>query len=281
VLSNELMAGLALAVFWAHVLLIAGAAALDLRELLRLRGRLRRGLWAGTVRRGDGADGVFARNVVAQIGRGRGDGRIHFSDAAHRSEVFGGLIEVDVTAPQTGAENRMAPQRGAENGTDPKARLLECAAVEAPVWPDLERRAAAARASSDEDIARVEAQARRAKGWEREVVGTLAVGDRVWIAGALHEDRVEDVLVVSAIDPRRWLAGRCWLIVAFIVADLVVATGCTVLALWPPVFDVVSMLGAAAALGFFLGVQPLGVSVNEAVRTPERAYLRGTWSRGK
>jgi hypothetical protein len=256
VLSNQLMAVLALAVFWVHVLLIAGAAAVDLRELLRLRGRLRRGLHMGTVRRGDGPDDVFARNIVAQVGRGRGDGRVHFSDAAHTSEVFGGVVELD------------------------EGRLIECAAVEAPVWPDLERRAADARARSDEDIARVEPQARRAKGWEREVVGTLAVGDRVWIGGQLHDRRFAEVFVVSTTDPRRWLAGRCWLILGFIVANIGVAAGCTVAALWTPMFGVVSMLGAAAALGVFLGVQPLGVAVNEAVRTPDRAYLRGRWSQG-
>jgi hypothetical protein len=259
VLSNELMAAFALAVFWVHVLLIAAAAALDLRELLRLRAGMRRGqdrgLWVGTVRRGDGADGLFARNVVAQIGRGKGDGRIHFSDSAHTSEVFGGLVELD------------AKQAG----------LVEVAAIEAPVWPDLERRATAARASSDVDLAKVEAQARRAKGFEREIVGALAVGDRVWIAGRLHEGRIDEVLVVSAIDPRRWLAGRCWLIVAFIVADLGVAAGCTLAAVWPPMFGLVSMLGAGAALGFFLGAQPIGVTVKEAVRTPDRAYLRGSW----
>jgi hypothetical protein len=254
VLSNELMAALALAVFWVHVLLVAGSAALDLRALLRLRGRLRRGLWAGTVRRGDGRDGLFARNVVVQIGRGRGDGRVHFSDAAHHSEVFGGQVELD-------------------DG------LIECGGGEAPVWPDLERRKASARAASDEDIARVENQAKRAKGWEREVVGALAVGDRVWIGGQRQDDRFAEVFVVSANDPRRWLAGRCWLIVAFIVANLGVAAGCTVMALWTPMFGVVSMLGAAAALGVFLGVQPIGVALNEAVRTPDRAYLRGGWSR--
>lgn len=262
-LSNELMAALALAVFWVHVLLIAGSAALDLRELLRLRARLRRGLWSGIVRRGDGPDARFASNVVAQIGRGRGDGRVHFSDASHRSEVWGGQVELD---------------GGLDGGLD--ERLIECAAVEAPVWPDLARRAAAARAASDEDIARVEGQARRAKGWEREVVDALAVGDRVWIGGRLDDGRFADVFLISASDPRRWLAGRCWLIVGFIAANLGVAAGCTVAALWTPMFEVVSMLGAAAALGFFLGVQPLGVALNEAVRTPDRAYLRGGWSRG-
>jgi hypothetical protein len=254
VLSNELMAALALVVFWVHVLLVAGSAGLDLRELLRLRGRLRRGLWAGIVRRGDGQDEWFARNVVVQIGRGRGDGRVHFNDAAHHSEVLGGQVELE-------------------------GQLIECAAGEAPVWPDLSRRKAAAGAASDEDIARVENQARRAKGWEREVVDALAVGDRVWIGGQLQDGRFTDVVLVSANDPRRWLARRCWLIVAFIVATLGVAAGCTVLALWTPMFGVVSMLGTVAALGFFLGVQPIGVALNEAVRTPDRAYLRGSWTR--
>jgi hypothetical protein len=256
VLSNELMAAFALAVFWVHVLLIAGAAGLDLRELLRLRAGMRRGLWVGTVRRGDGVGGLFARNVVAQVGRGKGDGRVHFSDSAHRSEVFGGLVELDAK----------------------HAGLVECVAVEAAVWPDLDRRAASARMSSDVDLGKVEGQARRAKGWEREIVGALAVGDRVWIAGQLQDGRIGEVLVVSAIDPRRWLARHCWLIVAFIVAELGVAAGCTLAAVWPPMFGIVSMLGAGAALGVFLAVQPIGVTVKEAVRTPDRAYLRGSWS---
>jgi hypothetical protein len=156
---------------------------------------------------------------------------------------------------------------------------ITCAAVEAAVWPDLERRQAAAGAPSDEDIDRAQAQAKRAKGFEREVVSGIGVGDRVWIAGQRHEGRMSDVFVISANDPRRWLASRCWLIVAFIVGDLAVAAACTVAATWAPMFGIVSMLGAVAALGFFLGVQPIGVTVNEAVRTPDRAYLRGGWSR--
>jgi hypothetical protein len=157
--------------------------------------------------------------------------------------------------------------------------VIECGAVDAPVWPDLERQQAAARAPSDEDIARVEGQARRAKGWEREVVGALVAGDRVWIAGQLQDGRFVEVLLVSANDPRRWLAGRCWLIVGFIVANVGVAAGCTALAVHAPMFGTVSMIGAAVSLGVFLGVQPIGVALNEAVRTPDRAYLRGSWSR--
>lgn len=255
-LGNELMAALALAVFWVHVLLIAAAAAMDLRDLSRLRRRIRAGLLTGTVRGGDGPDGVLARNVVTQVGRGKGDGRIHFSDASYRSEVFGGVIELD------------------------DGRKIACPAGDAPVWPDLERRAATAAATAGVDLERAEAQAKRAKGFEREVVGAVAVGDRVWLAGRLHDGRIDDLLVVSAIEPTRWLRGRCSLIVGFIVAELAVAAGCTMVCLWPPMFGVVSMIGAAAALGYFLGVQPIGVLVNEAVRTPDRAYLRGSWTRG-
>jgi hypothetical protein len=57
----------------------------------------------------------------------------------------------------------------------------------------------------------------------------------------------------------------------------VLAAACTVAILWPPLFGWISGLGAAAALGLFLGVQPVGVALRDAVRTPDRAYLRGRW----
>jgi hypothetical protein len=277
------MAGLALAVFWIHTLVIAGAAWLDLRDLLRLRRALRPlarpyegalGLVRATVIRGAGPEGALARNVVEQIGRGKGDGKVHFNDADHRSEVYGGAVELD------------GPAGG---GT-----IIELGELEAMVWPDLRARASAAAPSSSEAITAAEPAARRAKGFRREVEVTLAPRQQVWIAGCLREAE-EDAetgaeiwrleapeggpALVSAIEPRTWLSRKAWLVVGFIVAELAIAAGCTVLALWPPLFDWVSMIGAGAALGFFLGVQPIGVSLNEAVRTPNRAYLRGCWTR--
>ncbi|PRQ05446.1 hypothetical protein ENSA5_02670 [Enhygromyxa salina] len=276
-LSREVMAALALAVFWIHVLLIAGAAWLDLRDLIGLRRALRPsatpvegalGLARGVVRRGDGPGQTLARNVVEQIGRGKGEGLILFNDAAHRSEVFGGEVELD-------------------DGT-----RIEIGAVAGVVWPDRDARDRAAAPSSSDQVAEVEGQARRAKGFRREVEVRVGVGQRVWVGGRFTQAKGwrlepgvagsegEAVLIsASELDPRQWLGRRCWLIVGFILADLAIAAGCTVLALWPPLFDWVSMIGAGAALGFFLGVQPLGVSLNEGVRTPDRAYLRGSWSR--
>lgn len=286
-LSREIMAGLALAVFWIHALLIAAAAGQDLRALARLRRALARlpsaaaglrdgavGLLEVTIREGAGPDDALARNVLEQVGRGKGDGKVHFSDSARRSEVFGGLVELD-------------------DGTQ-----LRVEAGEGAVWPEAGERSCAAARAPELEFAAVEAQARRAKGYRREVQCELGPGRRAWIAGRLREAggwtvepaippvgagvgrgvAGEPVLLIAAIEPRRWLARRCWLIVAFIVAELALAAGCTVVALWPPLFGWVSMVGAAAALGFFLGVQPLGVTLNEASRPPDRAYLRGTWT---
>jgi hypothetical protein len=245
-LGKELIGGVALGFFWIHTLLIAAAAWLDFRGLGRLaRGRVR----AGVVRSGRGAEGSLARNIVEQIGRSKGDGVVHFNDAAHRSELLGGVIELD----------------------DGDALELEPGS-EVPVWPSVEQRTAASELESPEQIERALIEARRARGWPRAVTVTITAGDRVFVI-----DGEAGPSVVSTVDPRRWITRRRGLIVGFILADLALASACTALILWPPLFDWISMLGAAAALGLFLAVQPIGVAVQDAVRTPDRAYLRGHW----
>jgi hypothetical protein len=249
-LSRELIGAVALGFFWIHTLLIAGAAGLDFRAL----GQLRRGtIRVGIIRSGRGPGGALARNAVEQIGRSKGDGVIHFSDAAHRSELFGGVIEIDPGA-QGGTELELAPSE------------------DAVIWPAIERRLEAAAPESAEVIAAAQAEARRARGFARTVDVALGPGDRVFIV-----ERDGTPIIVSAVDPRRWVASKRFLIAGFVLAELVLAAACTTAILWPPLFDWTSMLGAAAALGLFLGVQPLGVAVQDAVRTPDRAYLRGHW----
>lgn len=272
-LTPEIMAGLALAVFWIHVVLIAAAAGLDLRDLIGLRRRLgpvqgtarsgAQGLFRAEVRGGQGPGGALARNVVEQVGRSKGDGQVHFSDAAHRSELYGGELEL-----ADGTRVSLAPGAAA-------------------VWPALERREQEAAPRSPEQIAESIPQARRGKGFRREVEVRLETGSCVWIGGRLGEDEagwafeasegIGGQLLVCEGDPRSWLRRRSWSVTAFILAELALAAACTVAALWPPLFGWVSLVGAGASLGFFLAVQPLGVSLNESVRTPDRAYLRGTW----
>ena len=40
-------------------------------------------------------------------------------------------------------------------------------------------------------------------------------------------------------------------------------------------------LGGAALLVFFLGVQPIGVGIEEGARDPSRTWLRGEWKRSR
>lgn len=245
-LSRELLGAIALGFFWIHMLLIAGSAWLDFRALGRLR---RAPIRAGVVRAGRGPAGALGRNVVEQIGRSKGDGVIHFSDTGHRSELFGGVVELD------------------------DGRELELdATADVAIWPATERRLQAAAAESTERIAAAQGEARRARGWPRKVEVAIAPGDRVFVV-----DGERGPSIVAAVDPRRWLARKRWLIVGFVIAELALAGACTTAILWPPLFDWLSMLGAAAALGLFLGAQPIGVAVADAVRTPDRAYLRGRW----
>jgi hypothetical protein len=245
-LSRELIGAVALGFFWVHTLLIAAAAWLDGRGLAKLtNGRIR----AATVRSGLGPDDALACNVVEQIGRSKGDGVIHFSDAAHRSELFGGVVELD------------------EGGT------LELEpGTEVAVWPIPQRRVEAAAPESAELVASAAIEARRARGWPRVVSVAITAGERVFMV-----EREGIPSIISAIDPRRWLARKRWLIAGFVLAELALASACTIAIFWPPLFDWISMLGAAAALGLFLAVQPIGVAVRDAVRTPDRAYLRGRW----
>ncbi|HZO12649.1 MAG TPA: hypothetical protein VFB62_05315, partial [Polyangiaceae bacterium] len=55
----------------------------------------------------------------------------------------------------------------------------------------------------------------------------------------------------------------------------------TYLALYPPIFGTVSIVGGALGLVFFLLVQPAGTAIRDAVRVPSVAQLRGSWVRPK
>ena len=47
--------------------------------------------------------------------------------------------------------------------------------------------------------------------------------------------------------------------------------------LHPPVFGLVSTIGAALGLAFFLLVQPAGTALRDAVKLPSAPITRGTW----
>ena len=274
-LSNELMGLLALAILWVNTLLIAAAAWKEIaalavwrRRLVALEGDEGAGLVRARVTEGAGPGGALAVQRVEQLGRAatQDDGGrrvILFSDRSAAGEIFGGVV--------------------AREGSG--ASITVDAVASAEVWiaaSTLEARGACA---SDEAFDRAYEGARKARGFARAVEGA-AMGE-VFLFGQLRpmgkglslSPAKSGGLLVATFDPRPWLARKIGLAALFIAGEIAVAAGCTALALWPPRFGLVSTLGGAACLGFFLIVQPAGTALRDVVRLPSRASLRGRWRR--
>jgi hypothetical protein len=86
-------------------------------------------------------------------------------------------------------------------------------------------------------------------------------------------------MLVATFDPRPWIDRKIALAALFIIGDVALAAACSAVALRPPRFGLVSTLGGAACLGFFLIAQPAGTALRDAVLLPSRAWLRGRWIR--
>ncbi len=247
-LSKEVMGVLALAILWVNTLLIAGDALKRAGALLRLRARLA-GAVRGRVTRGDGPGGAIATLAIDQIGRAADDAAsIVFHDRGAAGAVHGGAVAIE------GGEEIAL---GAAEGVD--------------VWVDAEAIARAAACASPEAFDRAYESARKAKGFSRTVAARIGVGEEVFAT--------RDGRFVSTLDPRAALAKRALVALAFVAAEIGLAAGCTIVALWPPVFGTVSTVGGALCLGYFLLVQPAGTALRDAILVPGRAIVRGRWTR--
>lgn len=247
-LTNELMGLLGLGILWVNTLLVAGAALARARELAAFARSLRgRGLREATLIAGRA---VLAIDQVGRYGAGR-QRHVLWHDRAHRSVIEGCEVEA--------------------NGE----RVTLPAAPHALVW--LEERAAneAAACTSDRAFDDVFAGARKARGHARTVEVSVPRGARVWIAG---EGSSASPLLVASIDPIAWCRGRASaLALAFVPAIIALAAGITWVALYPPVFGHVSMVGGGLALLFFLLVLPAGTAMRDWARDPHERYVRGRW----
>jgi hypothetical protein len=274
-LSKELMGVLALAILWVNTLLIAAAAWKEIAALTPWRRRLVPvvgdagvGLVRAQVTLGAGPGGALAVQRIEQLGRAatHDDGGrrvIHFADRSAVGEVFGGTATRD----------------------DGDVEIVVDADAGAEVWVAATALAASGACASDEVFDRAFAEAKKAKGYARAVEGA-ATGE-VYLFGQLRPmgkglalgAAKPGGLLVATFDPRPWIDRQIALATLFIVGDFALAAACTAVALWPPRFGLVSTLGGAACLGFFLTAQPAGTALREALRLPSRAWLRGRWIR--
>jgi hypothetical protein len=274
-LSKEVMGVLALGILWINTLLIAGAAWKDLWAL-RARRRRMGAIAAGGVGlararvvtvNGGGGGGLLAAHRVEQVGRAaEREGEppsIEFTDRAREGEVFGGLVRL---AP-AGGEVEIEAAQGAE------------------VWVRREELARAGECPSEEAFAAAHEEARKARGASRGVSAGIGLDQEVFLFGDFRPKGVrlalsptrEGEMILSSFDPRRWIGGKLVLLALFIGADIAAAAACTLVALEPPHFGLVSKIGGALCLAFFLLVQPAGTMVRAAVQPPSRSRLGGRW----
>ena len=120
--------------------------------------------------------------------------------------------------------------------------------------------------------------AKGAGGGIRTVRTSIRAGAQVWLVGKRQGEKFE-ARMVSNFDPRTWARGRLSAIFGLIALDLLWVSVGSVIALWPPVFGVVSIGGALVLLGHFLGMTALAMAAREKSRTPAFAFLRGSWRR--
>jgi hypothetical protein len=261
-LSLETMGLFALGVLWVNTLLIAADALKQHAELGRWRERLEAARGAGrlvraTVVAGEGPEAALATHSIDQIGRAMtvsGPQRILFTDRSARGALHGGRVEVD-------------------------GREVRVVAASAPLVWCLAEGARGDRAAFDEAWPR----ASTFKGFGTCVERRVGPGQRVWLwletAPASASEAPLRARLVSIEDPSVVVAAARAPLPGLVIAALVGVVVVTTLALWPPVFGVVSTLGAAAGVGFFLAIQPLGTAAREKGALPDRRRVGGLWER--
>lgn len=239
----------ALAIVALNALLVAAHAAAEARRHLASRRAL------GTVQVGV-ARGELAAHEVEQVGRALDGGEmaIAFTDRVFRSEVIGGVVDIDGRA----------------------VRVVGAAG--ALVWPLVARQREAAALPDDATFEATHAKARGPRGATVVVRTTVRAGDQVWLAGEREGDELR-ATVVALRDPRAFHASAAARELALAVVELAVFAALAALALWPPAFGTVSTVGGVLLLAYFLLVQPAGVWVEDALRPPPVAFLRGEWRR--
>lgn len=251
-LSNEVMGAFCLGVVWLNTLLIV-LQVLQARAALGEEARQLGTVVQGRVTKASGEGACLAEARIAQRGRAittSGPDRILFTEASRATSVTPGEIETN--------GERLAVEPAED------ARVWALRSEGERVDPSFD--AAFAAASTNRGVS---SELRVALGRE---------GDEVWIAGA-REGSALKARVVSDQDPRRVLASGRTAALGFVVGALAVLGGITALTLVRPWFSGWSTFGGVLMVAYFLGVQPLAVSLREAIAVPTARLRGGVWQR--
>jgi hypothetical protein len=264
--TQEIMAVVALGVLWLNSGLVLAVASKQLGNVLRLKRMLAVAREKGELVHGTAVrkSGAFAVRRIEMIGRAittRGPERILFTDGPQSFEIAGGKLKTDA------GEVAVAAAKGEQ----------------AELWTDQAREADSVRCGSGREFDAAYEAASTFKGFAHEVSIEARGGDHVWVFGTRRGDRIEPrpngPLLVSTLDPIAYLNGRALLIAGFVAVALVLLAAITALAVVPPPFGLISTIGAALGLAYFLAIQPLGTALRDAVKTPARKLVGALWER--
>lgn len=250
-LTNELMGLALLGIAWVTCFMIMLDAFIDVRAMAARLSRWKTSLVQGTV----SAPELATHEVEQRIKQLDSDTPgLLFFDRKHTSTVHGGAVQVGgETLEVTGARD-------------------------AEVWPAMVAQQAAAACESTGAFDALQKAAQGAGGGIRHVRTVLRAGQPVWLDGTKSGAKFEATLVAGE-DPRPWARSRLQTSLGVMALSLVWSVAGTWLALYPPVFGLISIGGAVALLAHFLLMTPLAMGAREKMRTPAVAYLRGTWKR--
>ncbi|MFO0667313.1 MAG: hypothetical protein U0174_25405 [Polyangiaceae bacterium] len=242
------MGVLALAILWTNALLVFFAAFKDLALLGKFTDAAK-GIRAATVKTGGGQ---LARFEIEQVGRAADatDVRtILFHDKHHGSVCLGGTLALDDDGEVEVSKDDTVDVWVSRDAIQSSLRKLEVPG----------------------EYAKAYESATKGVGFSRTVSVSLDDGEKIftWMDG--------ETRVLSNFDPRSLLSGHRTSVVLFMLGTLAGAAVVTAVALVPPAFGLVSKIGGALGLGYFLGITPLGVSLREKIRKPSVAFLRGAW----
>lgn len=248
-LRPEWMGLALLCLSWVTALLVALDALVDVRALRRLLAGWKTTLLEGTVASPELGALAIEQRVKHLDGA---TPRLGFFERGHGS-ALGGAVQL---------------------GGEP---VTVTAAPDAEVWPAPGALEAAARCESPAAFDALAAQV-KGQGALRTVRVALRQGQPVWLAGT-RDGSAFVASLAAGFDPRAWVRSRLALNLGLVALDLAWCALGTGLALWPPVFGTVSVLGAMLLVGHFLGITPLAVAVREQSKTPAKAALLGEWVR--
>lgn len=250
-LTRELMGMALLTLAWVTASMVALDALIDARAMLRRLGEWKTTLWQGTVVAPELAVHEVEQRVKQLDSEAPG---LVFFDRKHLSTVTGGAVTV-----------------GGE-------QLEIVGARDAEVWIDEATRLAEAACASPAAFDAMNTSAQGAGGGLRTVRTSVRAGAPVWLVGTKTGTKFE-AQIVAGFDPRTWAKSRLLSSLGIMALSLLWVAAGTVLVLWPPVFGPVSIGGALALIGHFLGMTPIAMAAREKSRTPAFGFIRGTWQR--